>query len=334
MEIVLTGSTYLDVLNDDVARLADLLQNASVDPAQPLDALVAAALSLEGVAPDTIPPVATALAATDRPPAQFETDPRAGSWQDTLQLDDPDPHVLALLRAREVRGIVAADVLDMNTDDLVACTRELHVALTTDLVAPSRQGMTRQFDVAVHDSGSGRILYQPVTPDNVADSMHALAGFLTDARANGMPDVTLAAVALYALHVIQPFDAANGRVAVLYARRLLSPDKRCGVETVLAADRGGFHAEIAQTLRRGDSTFFAERYAEALAMALRKTAQAAGLVNTTPTLDAHTLSLLRENETLTITALADQDVSGLQDAGLLSPMPGMHGLKFVSHLAR
>jgi dTDP-glucose 4,6-dehydratase len=46
------------------------------------------------------------------------------------------------------------------------------------------------------------------------------------------------------------------------------------------------------------------------------------------------LRLLRENETLTITALADQDVTGLQDAGLLRPIAGMHGLKFVSHLAR
>ena len=331
MEITVGGSAYLDTLLNHITRLAALGLPATDSD---LDALATAALVLEGVAADTVPNVVSALARTTTDPVNdfAVTDPRAGSWQDALQLDNPDGETVALLRSREVAGIAAAASVTVHRNAFNVSAASLHAALTTNLVAPARQGVWRQFDVAVHDSGSGRILYQPVTPDKIAAQCDRLQQYVTDSTEGPVVD---AAVVLYALHTIQPFDAANGRVALLFARQLLRDafnGHMLAVEGLLALDRVGFHAEIAQTLHRGDVTYFAQRYAETVLSALRAHHRNVGLLTQTPKLPAALLVLLRANQTLTVKDLP-AEVTDLLDAGLITPVAGMHGLKFVSHLA-
>ncbi|MEX2533542.1 MAG: Fic family protein [Nitriliruptoraceae bacterium] len=340
MEITLTGSAYLTRLIADVARLAALIPKTVTQPS--VDVLAQAALALEGVNTGTIPNLteASALAQSRVNGALAVPDVRAGSWQDTLQLADPDPDATALLRAREVCGIAAADMLTFPNDRLLARMSALHVALTQNLVAPERQAQLRTFDVAVHDSGSGRIVYQPAKPADIAQQLTVLDAFYTAARVEALPHVVLAAIVLYGLQIIQPFDAANGRVGVLAARHTLReqfeghyvPD----VEPLLAADRGGFHDAIAQTVRRSDVTFWCERYAEAVVLALRSDVRAAGSIDTAPQLGQDLLVLLTQQETVTIRELPADDMllMALLDAGMLVPITGMHGLKFVSQLAR
>lgn len=340
MEVIFTGSAYLTRLVADVARLAALIPKTITQPS--VDVLAQAVLALEGVNTGTIPRFAEAsVLAQSRANGDLTVaDPRAGSWQDTLQLTDPDPDATALLRAREVCGIAAADTLTLPNGRLLSPISALHVALTRDLVAPERQAQLRTFDVAVHDSGSGRIVYQPAKPADITKHLTTLDTFYTSARRDALPHVVLAAIVLYGLQIIQPFDAANGRVAVLAARHLLReqfdghyvPD----VETLLAADRGGFHDAIAQTVRRVDVTFWCERYAEAVVSALRSDVRAAGGIDTAPQLSQDLLLLLTQQATVTIRELPADDLllTALLDAGMLVPVTGMHGLKFVSTLAR
>jgi hypothetical protein len=328
VEITLSSSRYLTSLLADVARLCALHLPTDSDE----DTFVRAALQLEGVHADTIPQVAAAqlTVTADTNPLGYATN--TGSWQDTLKLAEVDTVVIDALRAHEVVGIANAAALTVDTScDLFL--RQLHATATKTLVEEKRHGAFRTFDVAVHDSGSGRVIYQPSTPDQIPHAWDALCQYVDTAEVN---PVIKAAVVLYQLQVMQPFDAANGRVAVLAARHLLrhgigaAPD----VETRLAADRGGFHGEIAQTIRRRhDVTYFAERYAEALVGALRDQARDAGKLERTPTIARTVLAVLRDNPTVTVKDLPD-DVTALLDAGVLTALPGRHGLTFTSHLAR
>lgn len=338
MEITFRGSHYFDRLTSDVTRLAALRPTAKPS----LDRLATALLQLEGVQPDTVPLVADAAAHTKQAvnTEAVETDPRAGSWQDTLQLTDPDPKATTLLRAREVCGIVAATRLNLETNVAVSTlARAFHVPLTEWLVAPTRQAQLRTFELAVHDSGSGQIVYQPSKPADIARDLSRLDTFLAE-MADTQEPVVQAALSLYGLLAIQPFDAANGRVACLVSRHLLQRQFVDGylpdVEGMLAADRGGFHAGIAETLRRGDVTYWCERYVETVVAALRIDARNQGLIDTELNLDRHLLARLIGQETVTIRELPNDEalVTAMLDAGVIEPVVGMHGLRYVSTLTR
>lgn len=339
MELTFTGSPYLSRLLDDVTRLGALVSKP--DPV--IDGLAKALLGLEGVNQDTVPSLTKARALTkNAPPVTLPpTDPRSGSWQDTLQLTDPNPQQTQLLHAREVCGIAAAAALALPSQGLVSTVaKALHVALTDALVAQDRQAKFRTFDVAVHDSGSGRIVYQPSKPAAIADDLQHLDLQIEQFRSQNQAPVILAATALYGLLIIQPFDAANGRVAVLTARHLLAQQFDGGyrpeVETLLAFDRGGFHDAIAQTVRRNDVTYWCERYAETCVAALRNDARASGLIAMRPTVEKHLLLLLTQHSELTVRELPNDQalLTALLDADLLQPIIGMHGLKYRSTLAR
>lgn len=326
MEITTPHSDYLTRLHDDVARLRAVAGSPKPD----VNRFARAALSLEGVDPDAVPTVDAAAATLAATPSDAGYALQDGSWQETLRLNPEDPATIGVLRAHEVIGIARAAALTYEPpfDRFIAA---VHAALTSGLVAPERLGALRTRDVAVHDSGSGRVLYQPAKPARLADALSQVTAFV-DGPANRT--VVSAAYALYAVFALQPFDAANGRVALIAARALLvdglgvAPD----VESRLAADRGGFHDEIAQTIRRQDATFFAERYVEALTEALRDTARTAGRLATDMSVPKALLATLRAEPTVTVKDLPD-DVTPLLDAGLITPIAGFHGLKFASQLA-
>lgn len=332
MALTVNGSTYLNRLLDDATRLSDLI-TPSNDTDHDVDRFVAACLTLDGAPTDELMTVAKAnavLAASDSATAGYDAKP--GSWQQTLRLTgDTDTDVL-LLRATETLGLANALACPV-TRPADTFLRDVHKTLTQGLIADARHGQFREHDVAVHDSGTGRVLYQPHMPEHIPDGYLAL----TDTIDNPQHDpLVTAALVVYLCHVVQPFDAANGRLGLSTARLLLHDTLPTidGCETWLATDRAGFHTEIAQTLRRQDATFFVERYVEACTLALRDTARMRGVVDTSPTLPRAVLATLTTQPFVTVKDVDPEALDALLDAGLLTPVAGMHGLKFVSHLAR
>lgn len=332
MALTVTGSHYLDRLLNDVTRLGSLIAPCH-DTVQDVEGFVAACLTLDGAPADELMTVAKAkdvLSAADHTTAGYDAKP--GSWQQTLRLTgDTDTDVL-LLRATETIGLANALACPVSSP-ADTFLRDVHKTLTQGLIADARHGKFREHDVAVHDSGTGRVLYQPHMPEHIPDGYLAL----TDTIDNQQHDpLVTAALVVYLCHVVQPFDAANGRLGLAAARLLLHDTLPMisGCETWLATDKAGFHTEIAQTLRRKDATFFVERYVEACTLALRETARTLGLVDTSPTLPRAVLATLTSQPFVTVKDVDGDALDALLDAGLLTPVAGMHGLKFVSHLAR
>lgn len=332
MALTVNGSTYLNRLLDDVTRLSDLI-TPSHDTDHDVDRFVAACLTLDGAPTDELMTVAkakTVLAASDTATAGYDAKP--GSWQQTLKLTgDTDTDVL-LLRATETIGLANALACPV-TGPADTFLREVHKTLTRGLIADARHGQFREHDVAVHDSGTGRVLYQPHMPEQIPDGYQALTDTIDSQQHD--PLVT-AALVVYLCHVVQPFDAANGRLGFSTARLLVNDAAPMisGCEAWLATDKAGFHTEIAQTLRRKDATYFVERYVEACTLALRETARTQGALDTSPTLPRAVLATLTTQPFITVKDVDRDVMDTLLDAGLLTPVAGMHGLKFVSHLAR
>lgn len=332
MALTVNGSAYLDRLLNDVTRLSGLL-TPSNDTDHDVDRFVSACLTLDGTPTDalmTVTKAKTVLSSSDIATAGYDAKP--GSWQQTLRLTgDTDTDVL-LLRATETIGLANALACPVFSP-ADTFLREVHKTLTQGLIADARHGQFREHDVAVHDSGTGRVLYQPHMPEHIPDGYVALTDTIDHPQHD--PLVT-AALVVYLCHVVQPFDAANGRLGLSTARLLVNHTLPTvsGCEAWLATDKAGFHTEIAKTLRRKDPTYFVERYVEACTLALRDTARTQGALDTSPTLPRAVLATLTTQPFVTVKDVDPDARDTLLDAGLLTPVAGMHGLKFVSHLAR
>jgi fido (protein-threonine AMPylation protein) len=367
-------SPHLVTLIAEVERLATRLTAADPEVRQPLReeqvlAAARASLALDGaqVAATLDPSVATARveqagaasgsdAAADTGAASDAGSGRGTSpgtevaqsrrtratWLDTFGvLDDPEEDLVAAL---ELLGVLAADDSDDLTDavlpEAATVLPELHRRLTRGLVAPERAGAMRQLEQAVHDGATGRIVFRTAPPVELPRELSLLGAWLasTGTREHGLIASGILHLELLRLH---PFDAANGRLARAAARlvlrtRELDPDHLAVPEVALGRDLLGYHEEVARTLRRRDATIWLERWAEAVASGLRRSARVAGLLATDAAPAA--TRFVAATSTFTITELraalevgpeaARAHVDALLDAGLIDRVPASRGLRF------
>jgi hypothetical protein len=321
-----TRSAHLTALIADSERLAGRLAAAAVEP-DSRDAArereLLASLRLDG---STIPAGTGWPAAirTRSAPADQLEDSQRGIW------------------LAEHAGLAAAIDDDRIgralRSDPVAALSDLHTRLTEGLVADDRRGRWRVEERAVTDTSVGRIIYWPAKPDQIGLAMGEAAAWLLGPGAREHALVRAGWLLLHVLHV-QPFDAANGRVARVAARALLAdggldPHGVAPFDQVQEADAIGLFNEIARTTRRRDATVWLERWGELVTTALRRAVvhhadhvmvdeQAAAAWEQVP--DAFTITDWREQAG----TRADDGLRELLDAGLVEPVPGARGLRFV-----
>jgi hypothetical protein len=223
-------------------------------------------------------------------------------------------------------------------DNPIATLSNLHSDVTAGLVADERRGQWRTQERTVTDTSVGRIVYWATKPADIGIQMAEVHAWLTG---EGSREHALVRSGWLLLHLlrIQPFEAANGRVARAAARALLAdggldPDGVAPLEQAQAQDAMGMFEEVARTGRRRDATVWLERWGETVTYALRRAVQAlepsAGSVESPRVLselpDAFTITEWRE---AVGTADADEQLRSLLDAGLVDRVRGARGLRFV-----
>lgn len=223
-------------------------------------------------------------------------------------------------------------------EDPVGALSDLHAAVTDGLVAGERRGQWRSEDRTVTDASVGRIVYWTTKPTDIGLEMAEVHGWLTGEGSREHALVRSGWLLLELLR-IQPFDAANGRVARAAARALLAdggldPHGVAPLEQAQADDAMGLFDEVARTGRRRDATVWLERWGETVTNALRQALRAhdptAGAIEPPTVLgdlpDAFTITDWRA---LVGAARSDEGLRELLDAGLVSPVLGARGLRFV-----
>jgi hypothetical protein len=347
-------SAHLVDLLGEVDRLAPLVRAADPGERQRLaaerrDPAIRASLVLEGAPADALPDLRSAetllasrtgddLGAAPQPVVP------AGGWLATLHvLDDPDDEVVRALEVVGVaRALAADDLADALTTDPRPALTALHERLTRGLVGADRAGVPRTTEQAVHDGSVGRMLYATTAPAAIADQLALLASWSSTVGPHEHAVVASGIVHLELLR-IQPFDAANGRLARAAARLLLrargvDPDGVVAPEPLLADDPLGYHQEVAGTLRRRDLTIWLERWGEAVGDGLRTAARDLGLLDVAVPERAARFVATRDEPAFTVTdyraqapALPDvtrADLAALLDAGRIRRRPGSRGLRF------
>lgn len=295
---------------------------------------------------------AAGLPAVDDLPAPARRDgARAGSWARTLKLEDlPTQHVAAveyanLLATFDAEPDIASWFFERPLDALA----ELHRLLTLGLVAPEDAARPRLTEQALHDGAQGMVIYNTPAPEAVPELLEGLAGWLTGAGGRmgsaALPGLVVAGVVHERLLEWQPFEAANGRLARVAARVVLrargvDPHGVAVVERALMADRGGYHHEVAATMRRRDLGPWLERWSEAAVVALEEAADAVD-PRPRPEPPARARELLAElasGQPLTVADYARRvgvtfetaraDLLALLRTGALRREPGTRGLRY------
>lgn len=200
-------------------------------------------------------------------------------WARALRLDAMATSEVAALEYAGMRGLIAAeaDLAPRFLEAPVATLRAAHALACAGLVDAEIRGRTRRTQQAVLDGGQGKVLYHLVDPGRLPELLVAFDRWITTASAT-MPALAVAGAAHGLLLAWGPFEAANGRIARTAARLVLrargtDPAGLAVTERFLAADRVGYHAEVAATLRRrGDLALWLERVGEATAAALEDVA--------------------------------------------------------------
>lgn len=334
-------------------RAADADRRAAVGP--PVrDRAALASLRLDGSPIRAVPPADAVLAARDTVHVAVQEDPRRGTWFDAMRaldgVDPDDPEAVsrdASLQALEFDGVATANASDdlaaALLEDPLPALAELHRRLTLHLVAPERTGQLRVAEQAVHDASVGRIMYFTVDPDRIADELDRLGTWMSSASA-GQHGLVASGIVHLELLRIHPFDAANGRLARAAARlvlrsRGLDPDGLAAPESVLDADRLGYHDEVASTLRRRDATIWLERWGEAVTAGLRDAARALGQLEVDVPAGA-TAFLAGRDAGSSFTVAEHRSAAGLSpeesrqhlaallDAGAITRVGGSRGLRF------
>lgn len=350
-------SGYLDDLDAEVARLVDLARSHTAPApvtAAAHDRAVLATLQLDG-SPITALPEELSVVETSGAATAYAA---PSSWYTSFDLleDAPDERILAL-EASGVSGTYASDDLLVTlADDPLTALAELHRRLTRGLLAPDLAGAPRRTDQAVQDAATGRVIYYTTPPEAVVGELDALAGWLSGPAQELTP---LRAAGLLHLELlrIHPFEAANGRLARVAARLWLrreghDPQGLAAAEPALAADRLGYHEEVAGSLRRRDAGPWLERWGEAVAAGLRRALHELGLLSTDiPSRSQAFLDARRPGEGFTVAdlrahttaggalapaadanpgrAAVDEELRRLLDAGAVDRVPGSRGLRFV-----
>lgn len=253
-----------------VARLSLLLDASplTVETAAAVDARLA-----RGLAPLDDAAAARAGAQAGADVADFS------GWARALRLDAMATQEVATLEYAGMRALVAAeaDLAPRFLEAPVATLRAAHTLACAGLVDAEVRGRTRRTDQAVLDGGQGKVLYHLVDPGRLPGLLAAFDRWVTTASAT-MPALVVAGAVHGLLLAWGPFEAANGRIARTAARLVLrargtDPAGLGVTERFLAADRFGYYAEVAATLRRrGDLALWLERVGEATAEALEDVA--------------------------------------------------------------
>ncbi len=357
----LRPTAHLEHLNAEVDRLADLA-TGNTAPEELTTAArertIVATLRLDGS------PVQSLTDHLEVPEAEHGSGSaytsKPSSWYGSFELleDAPDERIITL----EVQGATSAyasdDLIDQLTDDPLTALGELHRRLTRGLLAPERAGVPRTTDQAVQDSSIGRVVYFTVLPDRVPEELLRLTSWLAGS-ATELPPLHAAGLLHLEVLRIHPFEAANGRLARAAARLWLrrgglDPQGLAVAEEALAADPLGYHEEVAGTLRRRDAGIWLERWGDAVAAGLRRSAREAGWLNVElPRRSRSFVDTRSPGETFTVAdyrthaseneasnddasddgtrddGAADGELTALLDAGVISRVPGSRGLRFV-----
>jgi Fic family protein len=280
-----------------------------------------------------------------------EAEERAGGWATALKLDAmPTQQVAAveyanLLACYDAEAELAAQLFQAPLTVLTT----LHGLICQGLVAPQVVGRPRRSIQAVHDGAQGRVIFN--TPDpravpRLLDGLVEWLGATGSPGSAGLPTLVVAGVVHERLLEWQPFEAGNGRLARAAARlvlraRGLDPAAVAVPERTLAADPGGYHSEVAATVRRrGDLGPWLEWHAEAVVEGLTSAARrlAAGNSPVSPravemaggmapgatvTLGEYAAKTGLSRET------AAADLRALVSAGTLRRYPRTRGLRFL-----
>ena len=295
LPLAIAGSTHLDRLVVECARLADEVRDATRALLASGDAGRA---RLEAAIVDAHDAAARATLALDGADPDLAVGERAGTWFDALgEVASPsdaaseaagaavrDVDLAALERAGVDAALVADDLRAASVTEPRATWEELSRRLTAGLVAPERAGRLRTGARIVHDASVGRVLYHPLAPEDLEDGVTALAAWVADAAAAGVERALIAGAVHHGLLLLHPFDAANGRLARAAARLVLregglDPHGLAATEAGLARDALGLAEEVAATRRRNDLTVWLERVTEAHADALRDARARLGLTS-------------------------------------------------------
>lgn len=343
-----THTPHLVGLIAEAERLAQALLDAP-DAGRRRDTRLAeaavASLRLDG-SPITSPPDPSAAPPLDRPAE--EHDIRRGTWMDAMRSGTDaliDEEADAEVQALEYLGVQAAlasdDLVDAFLGDPTEALATLHRRVTRGLLEASRCGTPRQSEQAVHDGSTGRIIYYPSEPKDIARDLSLLAGWLVTSAAREHA-LVVSGVLQYELLRIHPFEAANGRVARAAARlvlrgRGLDPHGLTAAEVPLSTDPIGYYDEVARTARRRDLSPWLERWGEAVAAGLRDSARDLGVLDVELPDRARRFVAARSAFTVADYRAdagvgpedARADLGALLDAGVIERVLGSRGLRFT-----
>jgi fido (protein-threonine AMPylation protein) len=338
-------SPHLDALIEEAERLGRELRSVPGERRVLLahdrgDECTIATLRLDGSPMEHLPDLES-TGGTDATPAGTA---RSGTWLDAMGLGgEPSDERIQALEALGVRAALGSDDLgERLLTDTIDALEELHRRLTLGLVHAERAGAPRVTEQAVHDASLGRIIFYASPPETIADELAGLSSWLDEAGRAEHPLVVSGLLHLELLRV-HPYDAANGRLAraasrLLLRARGLDPDGLACPEPELAADAIGYHEEVARTRRRRDATIWLERWAEAVAAGMRRSALRLRTDAVSAPDDAlRVLGGLDDDFTLadyrdrcgTDTSGARTELSRLLDAGCIERVPASRGLRFV-----
>lgn len=288
---------------------------------------------------------AAAVDAGAVPEADVRPDARVGGWAAALKLDERPTEEVA---AREYANLLAAhdqlaEAAAVLAEDPARAAATLHARVCDGLVDPEAATRPRQAAVDVHDGAQGRLLYRGPDPETLPGLLDALWRFLREDAA-ALPALVVAGVAHERVLAWQPYPAANGRLARLLSRAVLTgrgldPDGLAAPEAALAADPLAYHAEVAATARRrGDLTAWLERVGEPLVADLEAAVRdLGGPLPAPPARSAGLLARLAPGETVSVAeyaallgvarAEAEADLVRLCQIGALREEAGTHGLR-------
>lgn len=341
-----THTPHLVELVAEAERLAATLAAASPDEAvveQQRAAAALASLRLDGSRLAEVPDTDLARAELAGPPRSGRAVARPGTWLDALGTGEVEDEQLAAVEYLAVRaGLDADDLAEPLLHDPLAALADLHRRLTRGLVPDGTAGVPRVTEQAVHDGSVGRVLYFTAGPRDIERRLALLSSWLAGAAAREHAIVVSGVVHLELL-TMHPFEAANGRLARTAARlilraRGLDPSRLAQAESALADDPLGYHEEVARTLRRRDLTIWLERWGEAVADGLRRSARALGLLDGAVPPRASEFLARQVEPRFTIVDYragaevgpedARLDLERLLDAGRVRRVPGSRGLRF------
>lgn len=343
---VFTRTPHLVALVAEAERLAATIAAASPD-ASVVDDLHAeaalASLRLDGSRLTEVPDLALARQVLAGRESEGASGVRRGTWLDVLRTGEVEDEELAAVEYLAVRsGIDADDLAEPLLHGTQEALAELHRRLTTGLLPPAAAGVPRVSDQAVHDASVGRVVYFTAEPREIPKRLALVASWLSGAAAREHGLIVSGVVHLELL-TIHPYEAANGRLARTAARlilraRGLDPSRLALAEPVLATDALGYHEEVARTLRRRDLTIWLERWGEAVAAGLRRSARRLGLLPSDVPERPRRFVEQQDEPRFTVVDYragaavgpeeARVDLERLLDAGRIRRVPGSRGLRF------